>query len=201
MKDSNDQVSIHLRDMAQGDEEAIRRLLPCIYDDLRALARGMYRRNPADNTLQATALVHEAYFRLVRPDAREYESRQHFMRVAAIAMRQLLTDYARERRRLKRGGGQKREELHDSIEIGADSEMQVELIDLDEALTEFSERYPRQARIVELRFFTGLSVEETAQILEVSPRTAKADWQLARAWLSRALADGSGPDTAPDSRI
>ena len=193
MEDLQTNVTRCLRDLADGDEDAVDRLLPLIYDDLRALARRMYHGNPDNRTLQATALVHEAYVRLVRAGAKEYEGRGHFMRVAAMAMRQLLANHARDRRRLKRGGEQQQEELHESVAVGVGGDLEIDLIDLDDALTEFARNYPRHAKVVELRFFAGLSVEETAEILGVSPRTTKADWQLARAWLSRAL-EGEGDD-------
>lgn len=191
MEDKQILVTRYLQDIASGDEEAVQQLLPHVYDDLRSLARRMYRSNPQDHTLQPTALVHEAYVRLVRSDHGEYEGRRHFMHVAALAMRQLLSNYARERARLKRGGGHQLEEFQESVILGSSGDTVVDVLDLDEALGEFRRRFPRQAQVVELRFFTGLTVEESAEILQVSLRTAKSDWQFAKAWLSRAL-DGAG---------
>lgn len=172
-----------MADLAAGDEGAIERIIPLIYDDLRAMARAQ---RSGSETMNPTALVHEAYARLVGAGAKRYEDRRHFLRVAALAMRQLLADHARERRRLKRGGGAQRVTLQ--TQDGAQV-VDVDVLALDEALEKFSARYERQARVVELRFLAGLSVEETAEVLDVSPRTVKLDWQMARAWLSRELRD------------
>ncbi len=186
MTDSLDQVSACLADLANGDGTALDRLLPHIYDELRAMARRMYRGDPTARTLNPTALVHEAYARLARQDPKAYEGRKHFMKVAAVAMRQLLTDYARERKAQKRGGGGLPETLCSGV---ADQEAppMVDLIDLESALREFEVEHPRQAKVVELRFLVGLSVAEAAEVLGVSERTAHVDWEIARRWLTRAL--------------
>ena len=178
-----------LDELAAGDEEAIGRIIPLLYDDLRALARKI---QPAGGSLNPTALVHEAYARLVQAGAKPYNDRLHFMRVAALAMRQLLTDRAREQRRAKRGGNAQRITLQPND--GAAIDTGVDLVQLDEVLTKFSEQYPRPARVVELRYFAGLTVEEAAEILEVSPRTVKVDWQMAGAWLSRELRNDANAD-------
>lgn len=175
-------VSQCLRELQDGDRSALSRLLPLIYEDLRGLAGGIQRRQA--HSLNPTALVHEAYARLAHAGVKDYHGRNHFLCVAAMAMRQLLADHARMQRRQKRGGGV-RLTLHsgDAIVDGMD----LDLVALDEALTELAAKHPRQAKVVELRFLAGLSVEDAAAALEVSPRTVKLDWQMARAWLSRAL--------------
>ena len=184
-EDSIHRVSICLEQMAAGDEQAIASLMPLIYDDLRALARRIQGRDAEQDSLNPTALVHEVYGRLVHHEAHDYEGRRHFMRVAAMAMRQLLADQAREKRALKRGGGAARVTLQEGVAF--ESGKDLDLIALDEALEGLSKLYPRQARVVELRFLTGLNFEDTAEVLEISVRTAKLDWQMARAWLSREL--------------
>lgn len=184
----HDQVSVLVRQLESGDEGAIQELLPLIYDDLRRMARGLYHGNVAQRTLQPTALVHEAYLRLVGAPARHFEGRLHFLRVAALAMRQLLTDYARERSAQKRGGGLERVTIGNlaTDEAGEPTDG-LDALALEEALVKLAELHPRQARVVELRFLTGLSVEETAEALGIAPRTARFDWQMARAWLTRFL--------------
>ena len=192
---SAEDVSLCLRQLSDGDEDAVARLLPQIYDDLVGMARHIFGRNEA-MTLQPTALVHEAYMRLVKSPERNYSNRQHFMRVAAMAMRQLLANHAKQRRALKRGGGDAKEEMHSGIAVDMAGSSQVDLIQLDDALTGFAAKFPRQAQVVELRFLAGLSVEETAATLGVSERTVRNDWQLARAWLSLAL---SGDEESPET--
>ncbi|MCB9882486.1 MAG: sigma-70 family RNA polymerase sigma factor [Planctomycetes bacterium] len=184
---TNDQVSLLVRDLETGDEAAIQKLLPLIYDDLRSMARGLYRGNPQQRTLQPTALVHEAFVRLVGGAPRGYQGRLHFMRVAALAMRQLLTDYARERAAQKRGGNQERVTIGDLAAREGEASEGLDALALEEALAKLGELHPRQARVVELRFLTGLSIEETAEALGIAPRTARFDWQMARAWLTRFL--------------
>lgn len=183
------EVSICLAAMQAGDPEAVDRLLPHVYADLRELARRVHRGSAAQATLQPTALVHEAYMRLVDADgARNYNNRVHFMSVAAIAMRQILVDYARNRRAQKRGGGLEFVVLEDAD--AAVTEQGIDLVDLDAALNELEQLNERQAKTVTLRYFGGLSVEETAEQLGVSTRTVKADWHLARRFLQRALGAG-----------
>ena len=183
MSSPDELVSQCLQQLEAGDEDAIDRLMPLIYDDLRGLARGIQR--SAGHSLNPTALVHEAYGRLVGAGAKAYNGRGHFFKVAAIAMRQLLADHAKEKKRLKRGGGAERVTLQTNDAVDAEGDFDV--VALDEALAKFAQHYPRQARVVELRFLTGLSVEETAEVLGISPRSTKSDWQMARAWLSREL--------------
>lgn len=160
-----------------------------VYDELRRLAASALSRERHDHTLQPTALVHEAYLRLADEPSARWESRSHFLAVAARAMRRVLVDHARGRNAAKRGSGIARVSLEDfeQVVVAAPGET-VDLVALDEALARLGELDPRQARIVELRFFGGLSVEDTATIVGASPRTVKRDWQLARAWLKREMA-------------
>ncbi len=182
MSDDNaSAVTRILADLGDADEDATERLLPFVYEELRALARRQMAREPANHTLQPTALVHEAFLRLVRGDANRWQNRAHFFAAAAEAMRRILVERARRVGRLKRGGDRGRIPLDDAqpaIDPGTQS-----LLDLDAALTEFQERYGRQARVVQLRFFAGLSVAETADVLRVSQGSVKNDWRFAKAWL------------------
>jgi len=166
-------------------------LVPDVYAELRRLAEGYVRRERA-KTVQATELVHEAYLRLARDAPSKFQNRAHFVAIAAISMRRLLVERARARGAAKRGGvGQVQVTLDDQLIAGDDPHHQVDLIALDAALTELARLDPNQARIVELRFFGGLSVEETAEAMSISPATVKRHWAIARAWLLRAL-EGRG---------
>lgn len=156
------------------------------------MAEACFRHQPASHTLQPTALVHEAFLKLVDRDAVEYADRGHFLAVAATAMRQILIDHARTRGAAKRGGDRRRVALEDAPVNGAGAD-QLDLLALDEALTRLAALDGRQARVVELRFFGGLSVKETGEALGVSPRTVELDWRMAKAWLSRALSEAGGP--------
>lgn len=171
-----------LAEMSSGDASAAERLLPHVYQELRALAASFFQQQRPDHTLQPTALVHEAYLKLVAAADNSWTSRKHFFDVAAMAMRQLLADHARRHASLKRGGQACRVTLAESatpIEVAPD----VDLIALDEALAKLSALDHRQGRIVELRYLAGLSVDDTAEVLGVSPRTVKLDWQMARSFL------------------
>lgn len=177
-----------LSEAAQGDESAAARLLPLVYDELRALAGGAMRAERASHTLQPTAIVHEAYLRMIDQTRATFESRAHFMAVAAQTIRRILCDHARARNAQKRGGGWARVTLSGE----ADSpDKAVDLIELDEALKSLSENDPRKARVVECRFFAQMSVEETARALDVSVSTVEADWRVARAFLRTALDAGA----------
>lgn len=179
-----------LQDMradATTDPELGRQLFEIVYGEMRRLAGSILRGQRANHTLQATALVHEAYLRLVDKDVLDYRDRQHFFRVAARAMRHILIDYARRRSAEKRGGGADRVTLDEALGLAHDADLQA--IELDRALEALSQEDPRAAQVVELRVFAGLSVNEVSEILGVSPRTVDGDWALARMWLNRALAE------------
>lgn len=179
-----------LQDMradATTDPELGRQLFEIVYGEMRRLAGSILRGQRANHTLQATALVHEAYLRLVDKDLLDYRDRQHFFRVAARAMRHILIDYARRRSAEKRGGGADRVTLDEALGLAHDADLQA--IELDRALEALSQEDPRAAQVVELRVFAGLSVNEVSEILGVSPRTVDGDWALARMWLNRALAE------------
>ncbi len=167
----------------EGDEDAAERLLPLIYNELRRLARGKMGKEKPGQTLQATALVHEAYLRLVGDSSTQFENRAHFFAAAAEAMRRILIERARRRNRWKRGGGWQRQPL-EGIELANDpSPEPVDLIALDEALKELESYDSRMGQIVKLRYFAGLSVEETAKVLDINVRTVKRDWADAKIWL------------------
>lgn len=189
MGDSSDVTSMLCR-VKSGDTSVAAALLPLVYDDLRAQAASLFRSQNIEHTLQPTALVHEAYLKLVKAEGQSWESRRHFMAVAATAMRQVLADHARDRRRLKRGGSAgQRVTLHDSH--AADLGTFVDVVDLDDALGELAQLDARQSRIVELRFLSGLNTDEIAELIGVSRRTVELDWRVARAWLRKRLAEGS----------
>ena len=161
-------------------------LLPLVYDELRRMAARKLRDERTSHTLSATALVHEAWIELTKLNRIEWQNRSHYLAAAAQAMRRILIDYAVARRRLKRGGGQAPIHFDDEI-IAVVDERGDEWLALDEALTRLAATNDRQARIVEYRFFGGMSVEETAELLNVSPATVKREWATARAWLNREL--------------
>ena len=160
-------------------------LAPAIYSELRRIARGYMLHERPDHTLQATALVHEAYLHLIDVHNVQWQDRAHFFAVAAKMMRRILTDRARARVAAKRGGPGIALHLDDIPEVG--DWRATELVALDEALTSMAQIDPRKAKVIELRFFAGLSVEETAEVLKISPQTVMRDWKLARAWLEREL--------------
>lgn len=174
-----------LRRLADGDEGALDELYPLVYDDLRRVARGQLARERPDHTLDTTALVHESYLRLVGSTAIDVDGRAHFLSVAARAMRRILVDHARRKGARKRGGGMVVESLTPTMAVAV--ERSPELLALDEALERLEQLDLRQSRVVECRVFGGMTVEETAEILDISPATVKRDWTLARAWLSRQM--------------
>jgi RNA polymerase sigma factor (TIGR02999 family) len=171
-----------------GDRSAAERLLPAIYADLHRQAKRAMRREGEEHTLQATALVHEAYLRLVDQRRVEWRNRAHFFGIAAQAMRRVLVDHARGRLAAKRGGGMKQLTLGGADEAAANPDDGVEVLALHEALERLAQLDPDQARLVELRYFGGLNIAETAEALGVSPATVKREWAVARAWLRRELA-------------
>jgi RNA polymerase sigma-70 factor (ECF subfamily) len=174
-----------LHKVGLGDADAAAELVPLIYDELRRLAAHFMARERSDHTLQTTALVHEAYLRLVQQRYDTWNNRAHFYGAAAGIMRRILVDHARARRTAKRGGGAPHVPIENAAGLVGDQPDG--LLRLDTALTRLAERSPRQVRVVELRFFAGLDVEETAEALAVSPKTVKRDWSVARAWLLREL--------------
>src|SRR5262245_2550412 len=174
-----------LRAWSQGDESARERLIPLLYDELYRLARRYMRQERPDHTLQATALVNEAYLRLIDVNRVEWRNRTHFLALAAQMMRRILVESARNRRRQKRGGGAVRVSLDDIGDVPEPKERDV--VALSDALAALATFDGRMSQVVELRFFGGLSVEETANVLHVSPETVMRDWKTAKAWLLREL--------------
>jgi RNA polymerase sigma factor (TIGR02999 family) len=177
-----------LRAWSDGDQNALDKLAPIVYDELRRLARYYLQRERPGHSLQATALVNEAYLRLVDYKRMRWGNRAHFFAVSAQLMRRILVDHAR-RHNLKRGGGVQHVALEDTAVVGGDRAEN--LVALDDALQSLARMDARKARVVELRFFGGLSVEETAEVLQVSPGTVMRDWSSARAWLYREMGGGS----------
>ena len=169
----------------EGNRDALRALIPLLYDELRRVARQQLRRAPAARTLQTTALVHEAYLRLHQQFQGQFQNKSHFIAVCALLMRQILVGYERDKRAAKRGGGLHRCTLEDVHAVTQGKPL--DLLDLDRALTELCQLDSEQGRIVELRFFGGLSVEETAKVLGKSSATVKRDWSSARIWLYEQL--------------
>jgi RNA polymerase sigma-70 factor, ECF subfamily len=188
MDNDNGQVTQLLKAMHAGDAQAAESLLPLVYAELHRLAKGYMRRERPDHTLQATALINEAYLKLVGEDI-DWNSRAHFIGLAANVMRRVLVDYARAHNAEQRGGGLQRVEMQDELAISAGQLDEVE--HLDEALKKLEKEKPRQARVVELRYFGGLSVEQIGALLQIAPRSVKRDWALARIWLFRQLRPGA----------
>ena len=184
MADSPREITQLLLEWSKGDRNALDRLMPLVYEELHQLARRYMAAEPPGHTLQTTALIHEAYLRLI--DQKEVpQSRTHFFAIAAQAMRRVLVDHARSRDAAKRGGGAPKVSLDGAL---LPSEEQAEeLVALDHALRALEAVDPRKSRVVELRYFGGLSVEETAEVLEVAPVTVMRDWKLAKAWILREL--------------
>lgn len=185
MSSTQAEITTHLNRLSRGDSSRVSELMPLVYDELRRIAAAQLAHERADHTLQPTALAHEAYLRLVDQSRTRWNDRAHFLAIAAEVIRRILIDHARLRRAAKRGGGQR-------LTLGwADAEIRdeadVDLIELEDALQRLAQLSARQAKIVELRFFAGLDVNETAEVLSVSPRTVKGDWRVARAWLAREL--------------
>jgi RNA polymerase sigma factor (TIGR02999 family) len=183
MNEPQKDVTVLLNAMSAGDENAPEKLLEAVYDDLRRLAAKYMRNERGDHTLQATALVHEAYIRLVDWKNVSWQNRAHFFAVAAQVMRKILVDNARAKNAGKRGG--QKISLDEAVSFAEEKELN--LIALDEALSNLEKLDERQARIVELRFFGGLSIEETAYVLDVSATTVKREWTFAKAWFQREL--------------
>lgn len=182
-----EQISQALRLAARGDRSALDGLLPAVYEELRAIARAVMNQERPGHTLQGTAVVHEAYLRLLGQEKLDFADRDQFFAAAANTIRRILVDHARSRGRQKRGGGGAWERV--SMDAGdlVDGRAEIDLIILNDALEKLAELSPRGARVVELRFFGGLNVDEAAATMGVSPRTAADDWALARAWLRREM--------------
>jgi len=178
-----------LRRWSSGDEAAFNELLPIVYEELKRLARYYLRMEAPGPTLQATALVHEAYLRLVKERDREWAGRRHFFAVSSRIIRHLLVDRARETRAAKRGGGAERLPIEAAQDVAAPGDL--DLLELDEALAALAALDPTKSRIVELRFFGGLSVDETASVLEIAPATVKRHFAIAKLWLHRRLRRGA----------
>lgn len=184
---TQDDVTVLLNQMSEGSKTAPDELLPLVYDDLRRLAHAYFSNENSDHTLQATALVHEAYIRLVNWENVSWQNRAHFFAVAAEVMRKVLIDHARKRNAQKRSGGQ-RIVLDDAVSLPDKKEF--DLLKLEEALRSLESVDPRQAKIVELRFFGGLSIEETAYVMNISETTVRREWTFAKAWFQRELTRG-----------
>jgi len=174
-----------LLDWSNGNKEAVNKLIPLVYNHLRGLANHYLRRERPNHTLQATALIHEAYLRLVDQTNVRWQNRAHFFGIAANLMRQILVNHALSHNSAKRGGGAYKLSLDEAV--GLSKERDVDLVALDEALTRLAALDSRQGRIVELRFFGGLTIEETAEVLGISPATVKREWTTAKAWLYREI--------------
>jgi len=187
METSASEVTALLNKLAQGDQSVITRLMPLIYDELHQRAAAYMRDERADHTLQPTALVHETYLKLVEQRRTSFKNRAHFMAVAAKLMRRILIDHARARLCSKRGGGQSPDSWNDALPIQMNS--QERLLAVNEALEKLRAMDPRQEKIVEMRFFGGLTSEEAAEVLGVSIRTVEREWTMARAWLYSQLAE------------
>jgi len=185
MATSQNSVTQLLVNWGRGDQDALAELTPLVYEELRRLAARYMRRERPDMTLQSTALVHEAYLRLVDQKNARWQNRAHFFGVASQLIRRILVDHARRHHTAKRGAGEMVLSLDDAA--GLPNQRGVDLIALDRALDALAELDPQQSRVVELRFFTGLTVEETAEALGISTATVKRDWTAARAWLRRTI--------------
>ena len=190
MTASQHQISQLLSRYGNGDQQALNQLMPLIYDELRRMAKRYMRGQPAGHTLQTTALIHEAYLKLANREDHEWQNRAHFFGVAAHAMRNILVDYARARQADKRGGEARAVSLDEAAMVSGDRA--AEVVALDDALNTLAKLAPRQSRVVELRYFGGLSVEETAAVLKISAETVTRDWRMAKAWLLRELQRSNG---------
>jgi RNA polymerase sigma factor (TIGR02999 family) len=187
---SPDEITQLLHAFGDGDSEAVEHLVPMVYDALRGIAHNHLAHERPDHTFSTTALVHEAYIKLIDQREATWKSRAHFFAIASQAMRRILVDYARRRKAAKRGGDAPKVPLEEALvmaETRAD-----ELLALDEALSELAAFDPRQAAIVEYRFFGGLTIEQTGAVMDISPSTVKREWIVAKAWLSHAM-DQPGP--------
>ncbi len=179
-------ITLILQELSDGKREVFDSLMPLVYEELRRQAASFMRRERADHTLQTTALIHEAFLKLVNQKDVRWQNRAHFFAIAATAMRRILVDYAKTRNREKRGGDAVLLQLDENVEAFA-SGKNIDLEALDEALNRLAQFDERQARIVELRYFSGLTEQETAEVIGVSPATVRLDWKMAKAWLRNQL--------------
>jgi RNA polymerase sigma factor (TIGR02999 family) len=182
---ANGDVTQLLSQWRDGDRAALDRLMPLVYEELRTIAGRFLRRERPGHTLQSTALVHEAYVKLVDQNRSDWQSRAHFYGVAATIIRNILVDHARARNAMKRGGAQPALSLDEALAVPNSQDL--DLVAVDDALLNLSRLDPQQARIVELRFFAGLTIEETAEVLGISESTVKRDWIVAKTWIYRTL--------------
>ena len=192
---SPQEVTKLLADWGRGDKSAFDKLYPLVHAELRRIAQRQMSQERPGHTLQATALVNEAYLKLAGQNQFEWHDRAHFFAVCAQVMRHILVDHARSRAREKRGGGAIQVSLNDALVVA--EEHVADFIALDEALSGLERVDPQKGRIVELRYFGGLSVDETAEVLNMSPRTVRREWRRAKAWLYRMICEGTADETRP----
>ncbi|MBX3295189.1 MAG: sigma-70 family RNA polymerase sigma factor [Acidobacteria bacterium] len=185
LQGSSQQISVLLSEWGDGNRTALEQLMPLVYDELRKMARHHMRRQPAGHTLQTTDLIHEAYLKLANREGPGWRNRDHFFAVASTAMRHILVDYARSKQSQKRGGWQERVTLNDNF--ASAGEQAKEIIALDDALRGLAKLDERKSRIVEMKYFAGITNEQIAEVLQVSPETVKREWRFARTWLLREL--------------
>jgi len=199
MASDSDKVTRLLLEWSDGNQQALEALVPLIYKELRNLAHNFLYRERQGHTLQTTALVHEAYLKLIDQNDARWQNRAHFFAIAAQAMRRILIDSARKHAAAKRGGPQEELSLDEAPDMALEPD--INLLKLDEALNELAKIDPRQSRIVELRYFGGLTIEETAEVISVSPATVKREWTMARAWLEQEISESELDQTlASDSQ-
>ena len=189
---SSPNVTQLLKAWSNGEQESLEQLMPLVYSELHRLAHRYMGRERRGHTLQATALVHEAYERLINLKEVSWQNRAHFFGVSAQLMRRILVDYARSRRYTKRGGEWRQVSLNEAVAVFRDR--QTDIVALDDALRDLADLDPRKARVVEMRFFGGLSIDETAEVLHVSSETVLRDWRLAKVWLLRQLSQGQADE-------
>jgi RNA polymerase sigma factor (TIGR02999 family) len=192
MSTNSSEISLLLDQYRDGQAEAFGKMMALVYDDLRRLAAWQLQTERPEHTLQPTALVHEAYLKLAGQNPVDWQNKEHFFALAAQVMRHILVDHARTKQRDKRGGGQTSVALDEAFGLSHPSEP--DLVELDEALSMLAAQDARKCRIVELRYFGGLSIEETADVLGISPTTVRREWTLAKAWLRRELGKSASAD-------
>jgi len=180
----SNEISLLLADWSKGDEVALEQLMPLVYDELRKMAHGYMKRQPSGHTFQTTELIHETYLKLAKQEHQSWQNRAHFFGVAASAMRHILVDYARSKHSQKRGGWQERVTLSDVI---GSTDQSKDIVALDDALNALAALDERKGRVVELKYFAGITNEEIAEVLKVSIDTVKRDWRFARTWLLREM--------------